>query len=60
LPDPDRPRSATSWPRDTAKETPRSARTAVLPLPKTLITSLTATIAPGSPLTPRLPPKTGQ
>ncbi len=33
LPDPDRPRSATSWPGWTVKETPRSARVAVRPLP---------------------------
>jgi hypothetical protein len=44
LPEPDRPRSATSWPRSTVNETPRSAGTAVCPLPKVRQTPSAATM----------------
>ena len=41
LPEPERPRSATSSPRRIENETPRSARTAVGPLPKSRVTPST-------------------
>ena len=44
LPEPDRPRTATSWPSPTVSETPRSACTAVSPLPKVRDTSRAATM----------------
>ena len=41
LPDPERPDSATSWPRSMVSETPRSACTAAAPVPNVRVTPLT-------------------
>ncbi len=45
LPDPDRPQTATSWPRRTVNDTSRRACTAVCPLPKVRDTPCAATIS---------------
>ncbi len=45
LPDPDRPQTATSWPRLTVNDTSRRACTAVCPLPKVRDTPRAATIS---------------
>ena len=45
LPDPDRPQTATSWPRRTVNVTSRRACTAVCPLPKVRDTPCAATMS---------------